>query len=136
MLIATKDKSEINKIKAQLSGEFEMKDLGVAKKILGMKIRRDREVGMLYLSQKKYFKKVLEHFGMQDAKPVSTPLANHFKLLAELSPQIEQEWEYMSHVPYVSAIGSLMYGMVCTRLDISYAISVVSRYMGDPGNAD
>ena len=49
---------------------------------------------------------------MQDAKPVSTPLASHFKLSVELSPQTEHEREYMSHVPYDSAIGSLMYGMV------------------------
>ena len=89
MLIAGKDMSEINKIKAQLSGEFKMKDLGAAKKILGMEICRDREAGKLYLSQKNYFERVLECFGMQDAKPVSTPLASHFKLLVELSPQTE-----------------------------------------------
>ena len=39
----------------------------------------------------------------------------------------------MSHVPYSSAVGSIMYAMVCTRLDISHAISVVSRYMANPG---
>ena len=40
----------------------------------------------------------------------------------------------MSHVPYASAVGSLMYGMVCTRPDISYVVSVISRYMGNPRN--
>ena len=50
MLIATKDKEEIRRVKAQLSREFEMKDLGVAKKILGIKILRDRQVGKWYLS--------------------------------------------------------------------------------------
>ena len=39
----------------------------------------------------------------------------------------------MSNVPYASAIGSLMYAMVCTRLDISHAVGVVSRYMSHPG---
>lgn len=39
----------------------------------------------------------------------------------------------MSQVPYASAVGSLMYAMVCTRLDLAHTISVVSRYMGDPG---
>ena len=52
MLIANKDKGEIRKVKAQLNKEFEMKDLGAAKKILGMEIFRDREVGKLYLSKK------------------------------------------------------------------------------------
>ena len=133
MLIASKSISEINKLKAQLSNEFEMKDLGVAKKILGMEIHRDRSVGKLYLSQKNYIEKVLERFGMQNAKPVNTPLAAHFRLSAEMSPQNDEEKEQMMYVPYASAVGSMMYAMVCTRPDISQAVSVVSRYMGNPG---
>jgi hypothetical protein len=39
----------------------------------------------------------------------------------------------MSKVPYASAIGSLMYAMVCTRPDIAHAVGVVSRYMSNPG---
>ena len=38
----------------------------------------------------------------------------------------------MLHVPYASAVGNIMYAMVCTRLDISHAVSVVSRYMDRP----
>ena len=52
MLIAAKDKSEIAKLKAQLSKEFEMKDLGAAKKIVGMEIIRDRKSGN-YISVRK-----------------------------------------------------------------------------------
>ncbi|KAG8502915.1 hypothetical protein CXB51_000770 [Gossypium anomalum] len=131
MLIAAKDKGEIKKVKAQLSEEFEMKDLGLAKKILGMKILRDRKASKLYLSQKGYIEKVLCRFNMQSAKPVSTPLATHFRLSSALSPQSDDEIEYMSHVPYSSAMGSLMYAMVCSRLDLSYAVSAVSRYMAN-----
>ena len=40
----------------------------------------------------------------------------------------------MSKVPYSSAVGSLMYAMVCTRPDIAHAVGVVSRYMNDLGN--
>ena len=39
----------------------------------------------------------------------------------------------MSKVPYVSAIGSLMYAMVCTRPNIAHVVGVVSRYMSNPG---
>ena len=56
---------------------------------------------------------------MQNAKPVSTPLAAHFRLSLALSLQSDDEIEYMSHVPYSSAVGSLMYAMVCSRLDLS-----------------
>ncbi|KAG8490246.1 hypothetical protein CXB51_015516 [Gossypium anomalum] len=86
MLIATKDKREIRKVKVQLSEEFEIKDLGPAKKILGMEILRDRKTSKLYLSQKGYIEKVLCKFNMQSAKPVSTPLAAHFRLSSALSP--------------------------------------------------
>ena len=39
----------------------------------------------------------------------------------------------MSKVPYASAIGSLMYVMVCTRLNIAHAVGVVTKFMGRPG---
>ncbi|KAH7550154.1 hypothetical protein JRO89_XS13G0144400 [Xanthoceras sorbifolium] len=133
MLIAAKDMFELNKLKSELGGEFEMKDLGAAKKILGMEIRRDKTAGKLYLTQKSFVEKVLERFGMKNAKPVSTPFAAHFKLSAAMSPQSDNDIEYMSHVPYSSAVGSLMYAMVCTRPDIAHAVSVVSRYMSNPG---
>ncbi|KAG8472564.1 hypothetical protein CXB51_034519 [Gossypium anomalum] len=111
MLIAAKDKGEIRKVKAQLSEEFEMKDLGPAKKILGMETFRDRKASKLYLSQKGYIEKVLCRFNMQSAKPISTPLAAHFRLSSALSPKLDDEIEYKSHVPYSSAMRSLMYAM-------------------------
>lgn len=80
MLIACNNMLEIIKLKSELSNEFDMKDLGTAKKILGMEIHRDRKVDGLYMSQKKYIRKVLKHFGMQNAKPMSIPLASHFRL--------------------------------------------------------
>ena len=120
--------SEVDKLKAQLKQEFAMKDTRAAK-ILGMKIHRNIQEGELFLSQKKYIEKVLERFGMLDAKPVKSPLAAHFRLSADLSPQTDEEEKYISHVPYASTVGSIMYAMVCTRSDISRAVSVVSRYM-------
>src|SRR6266540_1732848 len=104
MLIVVKDKSEIAKLKAQLNEEFEMKDLGAAKKILGMEIIRDRKAGKLYLNQKGYIEKVLHRFNMHNAKPVSTPLATHFKLFSALCHVSEDDIEYISKVPYSSAV--------------------------------
>ncbi|KAH9290734.1 hypothetical protein KI387_034851, partial [Taxus chinensis] len=56
----------------------------------------------------------------------------HFKLSKERCPKIEQERNQMSKVPYSSAVGSLMYAMVCTRPDIAHAVGAVSRFMSDP----
>jgi len=64
-----------------------------------------------------------------NCKPVSTPLTAHFKLSAESCSQSEEDIEKMSHVSYSSVVGSLMDAMMCTRPDLSHAVSVVSRYM-------
>ncbi|RVW62119.1 Retrovirus-related Pol polyprotein from transposon TNT 1-94 [Vitis vinifera] len=133
MLIVGSDIEKINNLKKQLSKQFAMKDLGAAKQILGMRIIRDKANGTLKLSQSKYVKKVLSRFNMNEAKPVSTPLGSHFKLSKEQSPKTEEERDHMSKVPYASAIGSLMYAMVCTRPDIAHAVGVVSRFMSRPG---
>ena len=50
-----------------------------------------------------------------------------------MSPKIIEEREYMTRVPYASVVGSLMYAMVRTRSNLSQAISMISRYMHDPG---
>ena len=110
-----------------------MKDFGAAKQILGMRIFRDKANGTLKLSQLKYTKKVLSRFNMNEAKPVSTPLGSHFKLSKDQSPKKEEERDHMSQVPYASAIGSLMYAMVCIRLDTAHAMGVVSRFTSRPG---
>ena len=133
MLIIGSSNEEINNLKKQLSKQFAMKDLGATKQILGMRIIRDKANGTLKLSQPEYLKKVLSRFIMNEAKPISTPLGSHFKLSKEQSLKIEEERDYMSKVPYASAIGSLMYVMVCTRPDIAHAMGVVSRFMSRPG---
>ncbi|RVX19433.1 Retrovirus-related Pol polyprotein from transposon TNT 1-94 [Vitis vinifera] len=95
-----------------------------SKKILGMEIHKDRASGRLWLSQYSYVKRVLERFNMDDAKPVSTHLANHFKLSTNQCLKTDDEVKDMSKVPYASAVGCLMYAMVCTRPDLAHAISV------------
>ena len=109
-----------------------MKDLGVAKHILGMEINRDRNNGKLWLSQQKYVEKVLEKFGMNNVKPFNVLVAPHFKISSVLSPRTDEEKKYMYHVPYTNAVGKLMYAMVSTRPDISHAVGVVSKFMENP----
>nr|GFD24772.1 retrovirus-related Pol polyprotein from transposon TNT 1-94 [Tanacetum cinerariifolium] len=69
---------------------------------------------------------------MSSCKPVPTPLAPHFKLSSHEFPKSEEDKEDMSRVLYSSAIGSLMYAMVCTCPDLAYVVSVMSRYMHSP----
>ncbi|KAE8685445.1 hypothetical protein F3Y22_tig00111098pilonHSYRG00167 [Hibiscus syriacus] len=133
ILIAAKNMDDVIGLKTLLSQEFDMKDLGAAKKILGMEICRDRDSRKLRLSQRGYVEKMLERFAMSSAKPVSTPLANHFKLSSEQCPKTDKEAEDMAKVPYANVIGCLMYAMVCTRPDLAHAVSQVCKYMSKPG---
>ncbi|KAE8669591.1 hypothetical protein F3Y22_tig00112230pilonHSYRG00138 [Hibiscus syriacus] len=133
MLIAAKNMDDVIGLKTLLSHEFDMKDLGATKKILGMEICRDRDSRKLRLSQRGYVEKMLERFAMSSAKPVSTPLANHFKLSSEQSPKTDKEAEDMAKVPYSNAVGCLMYAMVCTRPDLAHVVSQVCKYMSKPG---
>ncbi|KAL9263533.1 Retrovirus-related Pol polyprotein from transposon TNT 1-94-like protein [Drosera capensis] len=133
MLVAGSNMEEINRLKKQLSEEFEMKDLGASKQILGMSISENRSEGFLILSQEKYIGKVLEKFSMQDAKATCTPLGVHFNLIKKHSPKTDEDKTVMAKVPYASAVGSLMYAMVCTRPDIVHAVGVISRFMSNLG---
>ena len=75
---------DINVLKRKLANSFAMKDLGGTKKILGMRITRDKKNCKLTLSQGECIEKVLQRFTMQNVKPVSTPLASHFKLSKDM----------------------------------------------------
>ena len=85
------------------------------------------------MSQGEYIEKVLQRFRMQNAKSASTPLASHFKLSKDMCPETREEIDYMSNIPYSSAVGSVMYSTVCTRPDIAHAVGVVSKYMNNLG---
>ncbi|GKA80061.1 retrovirus-related pol polyprotein from transposon TNT 1-94, partial [Tanacetum coccineum] len=70
---------------------------------------------------------------IDNRKSFKMPLGGHFKLSLKDSPVRDYDVERMSKVPYPNAVGSLMYLMVCTRPDILYPVSVVSRYLPNPG---
>ena len=133
MLLAYESMTEIARVKRLLNLEFEMKDLGHAKKILGMEITKNRKEKVLYLSQVDYLKRVLERFNLKGAKSITIPLAQHFKLSKEQEPKSDEDIAYMQKVPNASVVGSIMYFMVCCIPDISYSMSVVSRFMANPG---
>ena len=60
---------------------------------------------------------------------MNTPLVAHFKLSSVLSPHTKEKKEHRWHVPYANVVRSIMYVLVCTRSDISHAVSVVSIWI-------
>ena len=75
---------------------------------------------------------MLERYHMQDTKPMDTYVDKSLSLSRDMCPKTLEEKEKMSKVPYASAVGSLMYAMMCTRPDICYAVGLVSRYQSNP----
>ena len=133
MLLAGPSFKTIQHVKGLLKSEFDMKELGEARRILGISISRNRSGSIMKLDQTSYMQKVLSKFSMDNAKPASIPLGGHYKLSAEQCPTSEQEKEDMARVPYSNAVGSVMYNMICTRPDLAHSISSLSRYMANPG---
>ena len=110
-----------------------MKDLGKAAYILCIKIYRDRSQRLLGLSQSGYIEKVLKRFSMQDSKRGFLPMSHGIKLSMSQSRTTMDKREHMDKIPYALAIGSVMYAMLCTLPDVSYALSMTSRFQSNPG---
>ena len=123
----------LNEIKRWLGSCFSMKDLGEAAYILGIKIYRDRSKRLLGLSQGTYIEQIVRRFKMEDSKKGGVPMTKGTVLSKSQAPSEDHEKKRMEAIPYASAIGSIMYAMVCTRPDVSYALSMTSRYQQNPG---
>ena len=89
--------------------------------------------GFWDLSRNTYVDKVLKRFKMQDSQKGFLPVPHGTILSSSQSPSTTVEPERMKGIPYTSAVGSIMYAMICTRLDVSYALSITSRYQQNPG---
>ncbi|KAL0561491.1 hypothetical protein IC582_001919 [Cucumis melo] len=135
ILLIGNDIGLLTDIKQWLATQFQMKDLGEAQFVLGIQIFRDRKNKMLALSQASYIDKIVVKYSMQKSKRGLLPFRHGVTLSKEQCPKTPQDVEEMRHIPYASAVGSLMYAMLCTRPDICYAVGIVSRYQSNPGLA-
>lgn len=133
ILGASSSESGEAKAKDELGRSYELKDLGAANFILGMKIERDQVTGGVRLSQRAYAERVLDRFHMSDAQPLSTPLPPGVVLLVDDPPTSQEDILDMKKVPFREALGSLMWLQVATRPDLSYAVNVLSRFANNPG---
>ncbi|KAL1193532.1 Retrovirus-related Pol polyprotein from transposon TNT 1-94 [Cardamine amara subsp. amara] len=70
---------------------------------------------------------------MHDSKKGFTPMLHGITLSKKQCPSTQAERERMNRIPYASAVGSIMYAMLCTRPDVACALSMTSRYQSDPG---
>ena len=110
-----------------------MKDLGEASHILGIKLLRDCKQRMLGLSQATYIDQILALFSMQDSKKGFLPFRHGITLSKDQCPKTPDEIEKRKAVPYASAVGSLMYAILCTRPDICFIVGMVRTYESNLG---
>ena len=122
-----------DKVVEELKSHFKLRDLGPTEFLLGIHITRDFDNRTISLSQRQYILNVLERFGMSDCKPVSTPIDPGAALSSDMCPKNDAEAAEMRTVPYLVAVGSLMYLATTTRPDIAFAVGVLGRFNHNPG---
>ncbi|KAJ9544646.1 hypothetical protein OSB04_024353 [Centaurea solstitialis] len=127
ILLIGNDVPTLQSVKSWLSRCFQMKDLGEAAYILGIKIYRNRSKRLIGLSQSTYIVKILKRFRMDESKKGFIPTEYGIVLSKTQRPVSSQDQDKIKSVPYASAIGSIMYAMLCTRPDVAYSISTESR---------
>jgi hypothetical protein len=88
--------------------------------------------GLIHLSQKSYIDLILQCFGFDDVKPVSTPFNTQVRLTLEQVPADAAEFAVMRDVPYREAVGVLNWASLATRPDIAFAVSTVARFSANP----
>ncbi|GJY78501.1 disease resistance CC-NBS-LRR class family protein [Tanacetum coccineum] len=123
---------EINEVVMHLKEEFEMKDLGKTKYCLGLQI--EHMPNGILVHQSNYTETVLKRFNMDKAKSLSTPMVGR-SLNVDSDPfrPCEEDEDVLGpEVPYLSAIGALMYLTNYTRPDISFAVNLLARFSSSP----
>ncbi|RVW86282.1 Retrovirus-related Pol polyprotein from transposon TNT 1-94 [Vitis vinifera] len=109
ILLAINDKGLLHEVKQFLSKNFDMKDMGEASYVIGIKIHKDGFQGILGMSQETYINKVLERFWIKDCSPSVFPIVKGDSFNLNECPKNDLEREQMKNISYASAVGSLMY---------------------------
>jgi hypothetical protein len=129
LIIASQSEILINETASVFSKNFKIHCLGNLKCYLGIQVERD-ENGIFSLTQELYINKVLQMFGLEEAKPSKIPLDPGYMKQVTKSPQLS------NNVSYQKAIGSLLYISNNTRPDIAASVSILSRKNSCPTQAD
>ena len=125
VIITGSSATTIEEIKQQLKKRFEMTDSGACKFVLGIELI-DNGSSSVTLCQRRYIDDILKRFGMDQCKPVASPVDISLKM----TPSTEDNKPV--DVPYREAVGALMHLMCATRPDIAFAVGMVSRFMENP----
>jgi hypothetical protein len=110
-----------------------LEDVGNTHRLLGMHVEQDLKQGTVTLSQRAYFEKVLSDHDLADVRLRSTPLPVGLSLSSSMCPTTPKERQLMVGKPYRVLLGSVMWAQLVTRPDLSFAVSILSRFQTNPG---
>ena len=106
-------------------------DLGTPTSFLGIQIETGDDYVKIH--QRRYIEEILKQFGMSDAAGVSTPMVPNSKL-SKSNGDEEFPLEKDGIIAYQSVVGSLIYAIVCTRPDLAFTLSRLSKFNANPTN--
>ena len=132
---ASNNDDEIQKRKDEIAKIWDIKDVGETEYFLGMRVQQDLELGTIRLTQRPYWEQVLHCFQLENVVPRNTPLPVGILLDNDMSPKTDSEKREMNDKPYRSVLGSVMWGQLATRPDLSFAVSLLARFQANPGLA-
>ena len=133
VLIASRSMDTVNYVAQEFHNRYKMEDRGEPQFILGMRVTRDRAKGTWSLDQGTYIEKMLERFKMSDCVVSAVPVDPSVKLCDAMCPTTEANKKLMAKYPYRELVGCVMYAMIATRPDISFAVANLSKYLCNPG---
>ena len=133
MLLAGNSRELMEDAKTWLAKHFKIKDMGNPKLVVGLEVIRDERRGTTKVSQGHFIDELAIRYHQETAPTSPTPLSSGFVFTSEDSPSTGTDKEEMSHILYRSLVGALMYIMIGTRPDISFAVGCLSRYLINPG---
>jgi hypothetical protein len=133
--IAVSNLGLIDDFKAGLRKHVEVTDLGELHWMLGVEIKQDRHAGTIHMSQRAYIDSILNHYNLDELKPLSTPMDPAVCLTNDQSPANAAEHAIMRDKPYREAVGALNWASLATHPDIAFAVGTVARFAANPGIA-
>ena len=132
---ASNDDEEIRKRKEEMAKIWDIKDVGETEYFLGMRVQQDLDAGTIRLTQRPYWELVLNRFQLENVIPRNTPLPVGILLDNDMSPKTDSEKREMKDKPYRSVLGSVMWGQLASRPDLSFSVSLLARFQSNPGLA-
>ncbi|GKB34825.1 ribonuclease H-like domain-containing protein [Tanacetum coccineum] len=119
-------KTSIELFKEFLKNKFMIKDLGLLKYFLGIKVLENKSG--IYLTQRKYCLELIHEYGLLAAKPAATPLQEN----TVLNPKESDNDKSLKNVTEYQKLMGKLISLTHTRPDISYSMQCLSQYMHCP----